>query len=110
MPAPTAAARALPGSPSRGLLVIQVAILRDAAAQLGRIEGQMAGSRSDARAMHHHRAAVDVLEDTIGLLRAQRAALLDHLAGVAPASADPQDRCRGPAIEGAPRLVPASGA
>ena len=63
-----------------------MAILRDAAAQLGRIEGQMAGSRSDARAMLHQLAAVDVLENTIRLLGAQRTALLEQ---AAVAAADP---------------------
>jgi hypothetical protein len=90
--------------------MIQAAILLDAAAELGRIEWQMAGSPSDAWVIHQRLAAVDVLEVTIRLLRAERAALLEHLSDVVPVTDDPQRECRGPAIERRPRIAPASGA
>src|SRR5436190_15463483 len=65
--------------PPRGLLMIQEAILRDAATDLARIELQWAGAPSTAWGIQHGLAAVCVLDRTIRLLQAQRPALLDML-------------------------------
>ena len=71
-----------PPPPPCGLLMIQEAILRDAAADLAGIELQMARAQSKAWLLEHGLAAVDVLDRTIHLLQGQRPALLDQLAEV----------------------------
>lgn len=73
---------ALAPPPPCGLLMIQEAILRDAAADLAGIESQMARAQSTAWLLERGLAAVDVLDRTIRLLQTQRPALLDQLAEV----------------------------
>jgi hypothetical protein len=82
-PAPTRrAAAAPPPSAACALLMIQEAILRDAAADVARIGLQMARAQSTAWLLEHGLAAVDVLDRTIRLLQGQRPVLLDQLAEV----------------------------
>lgn len=82
-PAPTAQVQtAPPPPPPCDLLMIQEAILRDAAADVAGIELQMTRAQSTAWRLEHGLAAVDVLDRTIRLLRAQRPVLLDQLAEV----------------------------
>lgn len=71
-----------PPPPPGGLLMIQDAILRDAAADVARIELQMARAQSTTWMLEHGLAAVDVLDGTIRLLQAQRLVRLDQLAEV----------------------------
>jgi hypothetical protein len=73
---------ALAPPPPCGLLKIQDAILRDAAADVARIELRMARAQSTTWLLEHGLAAVDVLDRTIRLLQAQRLVLLDQLADV----------------------------
>jgi hypothetical protein len=83
VPPPTTQVRLVPPPPPPcGLLMIQEAILRDAAADVAGIELQMARAQSTAWLLEHGLAAVDVLDRTIRLLQAQRPALLDQLAEV----------------------------
>ena len=83
VPPPTArVTMAPPPPPSCGLLMIQEAILRDAAADVAGIESQMARAQSTAWLLEHGLAAVDVLDRTIRLLQTQRPVLLDQLAQV----------------------------
>jgi hypothetical protein len=76
--APSTAAQ--PRNRSRGLLILQSAILRDAAADLARIERRMVGAQSRALVLQEALAAADLLDHTAGLLHTQRAALLEDLA------------------------------
>jgi hypothetical protein len=71
---------AAPPPPQCGLLMIQEAILRDAAADVAGIGLQMARAQSAAWLLEHGLAAVDVLDRTIRLLECQRPVLLDQLA------------------------------
>lgn len=71
-----------PPPPPCGLLMIQEAILRDAAADVAGIELQMTRAPSKAWLLEQGLAAIDVLDRTIRLLQAQRPALLDQLADV----------------------------
>ncbi len=71
-----------PPPPPCGLLMIQEAILRDAAADVAGIELQMARAQSTAWLLEHGLAGVNVLDRTIRLLQAQRPVLLDQLAEV----------------------------
>jgi hypothetical protein len=81
VPPPTVqGATAAPPPPPCGLLMIQQAILRDAAADIAGIELQMARAGSEAWLLEHGLAAVDVLDRTVRLLQAQRPVLLDQLA------------------------------
>ena len=83
LPPPTTGdAAAAPPPPPCGLLMIQAAILRDAATDLAGIELRMARAESDAWVVEHGVAAVDVLDRTIRLLQGQRLVLLDQLAEV----------------------------
>jgi anti-anti-sigma factor len=70
---------ATPRPASCGLLLIQGAILTDAATEVAGIERQMAAAQSDARLLDHRLAALRVLDRTTRLLEGQRAALLDQL-------------------------------
>jgi hypothetical protein len=81
IPPPTRGAAAPPPPPC-GLLMIQEAILRDAAADVAGIELQMARAQSEAWLLERGLAAVDVLDRTIRLLQGQRPVLLDQLAEV----------------------------
>ena len=83
VPPPTMqGATAAPPPPPCGLLMIQQAIMRDAATDVAGIELQMARAQSKAWLLEHGLAAVDVLDRTIHLLQAQRPVLLDQLAEV----------------------------
>ena len=83
VPPPTTQVTLAPPPPSScGLLRIQEAILRDAAADVAGIESQMTRAQSKAWLLEHGLAAVNVLDRTIHLLQAQRPALLDQLAEV----------------------------
>src|SRR4051812_43315187 len=68
--------------PPCGLLMIQEAMLRDAAADVAGIELEMARAQSTAWLLEHGLAAVDVLDRTIRLLQGQRPVLLDQLAEI----------------------------
>ena len=81
MPPPITQVTLAPPPPC-GLLKIQDAILRDAAADVARIELQMARAQSTTWLLEHGLAAVDVLDRTIRLLQAQRPVLLGQLAEV----------------------------
>jgi hypothetical protein len=81
-PPTTQVTLAPPPPPPCGLLMIQEAILRDAAADVAGIELQMARAQSTAWLLEHGLAAVDVLDRTIRLLQGQRPVLLDQLAEV----------------------------
>jgi hypothetical protein len=81
VPAPTTQVTLAPPPPC-GLLMIQEAILRDAAADVAGIELRMARAQSTAWLLEHGLAAVDVLDRTIRLLQGQRPVLLDQLAEV----------------------------
>lgn len=83
VPPPTARVAPVPPPPPPcGLLMIQEAILRDAAADVAGIELQMARAQSTAWLLEHGLAAVDVLDRTIRLLQVQRPVLLAQLAEV----------------------------
>jgi hypothetical protein len=71
-----------PPPPPCGLLKIQDAILRDAAADVVGIASQMARAPSTTGLLEHGLTAVDVLDRTIRLLQVQRLVLLDQLAEV----------------------------
>ncbi len=81
VPPPTTQVTLAPPPPC-GLLMIQEAILRDAAADVAGIELRMARAQSTAWLLEHGLAAVNVLDRTIRLLQGQRPALLDQLAEV----------------------------
>ena len=68
-----------PGLPTCGVLVILGAILRDAAADLARIEPQMAAARGDAAVLRHGAVAIAVLDRAARLLQVQRETILDQL-------------------------------
>ena len=83
VPPPTTQITLAPPPPRPcGLLMIQEAILRDAAADVAGIELQMARAQSTAWLLEHGLAAVDVLDRTIRLLQGQRPVLLDQLAEI----------------------------
>jgi hypothetical protein len=81
-PPTTQVTLAPPPPPPCGLLMIQEAILRDAAADVAGIELHMARAQSTAWLLEHGLAAVDALDRTIRLLQAQRPILLDQLAEI----------------------------
>ena len=68
-PPTTQVTLAPPPPPPCGLLMIQEAILRDAAADVAGIELQMARAQSTAWLLEHGLAAVNVLDRTIRLLQ-----------------------------------------
>jgi hypothetical protein len=67
---------------SRGLLVVQRAMLLDAAADLATLERRMAAARSDGSATLCGVAAVDLLDRIARLLETQHAAMVDQLTEV----------------------------
>ena len=81
-PPTTRGAATAPSPPPRGLLTIQEAILRDAAADVAGTELQMGRAQSPARLLEHGPAAVAALDRTIRLLQSRRSVLLEQLAEV----------------------------
>ncbi|MDX6646274.1 MAG: hypothetical protein QOK40_2001 [Miltoncostaeaceae bacterium] len=77
-PYPPALPRELPW----GLLIVQGAILEDAAADVAGIGRRMAGAQTEAAVIRHGLKAVDLLDRTCRLLETQRAAMLERLGEV----------------------------